>query len=263
MGVAMKKSGRKWLIAANWKMNKTANEAADFIRQFRSQIRPEWESSVLICPPFTALDRASTLLERSTIHLGAQNMSAEKSGAFTGEIAADMLREFYVSHVILGHSERRNLFFESDDTIARKIRTALDNRLTPILCIGETLQDRDSGRAESVLERQIHASLEGIGTHDMAKVIIAYEPIWAIGTGQTASASDAQKTHAAIRRTIASRHGAAVADKILILYGGSLNPNNAKDLLVQEDIDGGLVGGAALNANSFAELVSLAAAINR
>lgn len=259
----MKKSGRKWLVAANWKMNKTAQETADFLRSFRTQIRPEWESSILICPPFTSLNQAATLLERSAIHLGAQTMSAEKSGAFTGEISADMLREFYVSHVILGHSERRRLFGETDKIVNEKIRAALTNRLLPILCIGETMEERLAGTTELVLRRQLQGSLDGLQNQDLPKVVLAYEPVWAIGTGQTPSPTDAQETHRTIRRLVGEMFSADVAAKILVLYGGSLNPTNAKSLLEQEDIDGGLIGGAALNANSLGEIVAIAAQINR
>ncbi len=212
--------------------------------------------TVIVCPPFTSLETASTLLKNSPIKLGAQNMNPESSGAFTGEISPSMLKSVGAEYVILGHSERRTLFGESDQFINQKIKKALEAGLLPIFCIGETLQERESGVTFDILKRQVTQGLSGISEQELAKIIIAYEPVWAIGTGKTASPEQAQEVHAYIRGLAASLYSTAAAEKLIIQYGGSVKPDNAKELLSQKDIDGALVGGACLAAESFLGIIN-------
>lgn len=242
-------------IAANWKMHKTVAEAGEFVDALLPQIAAT-QSDVVICPPFTAL---SAVVERrygTAVKVAAQNMHEEAAGAFTGEVSAQMLVELDVEAVVLGHSERRALFGETDEALARKAPAALAAGLEPILCVGESEEARDAGQTEAVLERQLQADLAGVEGGALAGVVIAYEPIWAIGTGRTATPEQAQEACAYIRDLLGARGGAA--DAVRILYGGSVKPANAAELLSQPDIDGALVGGASLDAADFAAIVKAA-----
>jgi len=251
---------RKKIIAANWKMNLTVSEAEAFLNTFLHEIGDENGAEVVIVPPFTALAKVSEILGRGqAAKLGAQNMHWEKSGAFTGEISAQMLRELYVRYVVLGHSERRTLFGETDELVNRKVRAALDAALKPIFCIGETLEQRDAGEVEAVLHRQIELGLLGLSARELSDTVIAYEPVWAIGTGRTASPEQAQAAHAFIRKTLGEIWDTVAADKVRIQYGGSVKPQNAVELMREPDIDGALVGGASLDPRGFAEIVKAAA----
>lgn len=245
-------SERTPYIAANWKMHKTTAEAGEFVDALLPQIAAT-RSDVVICPPFTAL---TTVVERrygTAVKVAAQNMHEEGFGAFTGEVSAAMLVELDVEAVVLGHSERRQLFGETDETLARKVRAALVAGLEPILCVGESEEARDAGQTDGVIERQLQADLAGVHEDDLHRVVIAYEPIWAIGTGRTASPEQAQETIAFIRDALRMRGGAG--DSVRILYGGSVKPANASELMSQPDIDGALVGGASLDAADFAAIV--------
>jgi triosephosphate isomerase len=252
---------RKKIIAANWKMNMTVSESEAFLATFLQELGSESSVEVVIIPPFTALAKVSEILGRGQqAKLGAQNMSAEKSGAFTGEISAQMLRELYVRYVVIGHSERRTLFGETDETVNRKVRAAIDAALKPIVCIGETLEQRDADQVEAVLHRQIETGLHGLSTRELGDTVIAYEPVWAIGTGRTATPEQAQSAHAFIRKTLSELWDAATAEKVRIQYGGSVKPQNAGELLHSHDIDGALVGGASLEPRGFADIVKAARA---
>jgi triosephosphate isomerase len=242
-------------IAANWKMHKTVAEAGQFVDALLPQIAAT-QSDVVICPPFTALTAVVERRYGTAVKVAAQNMHEEDSGAFTGEISAAMLGELDVEAVVLGHSERRQLFGETDEALARKVPAALAAGLEPILCVGESEQARDAGQTEGVLQRQLQADLAGVGDTGLNQVVIAYEPIWAIGTGRTATPEQAQETIAFIRDTLRERGGAA--DEVRILYGGSVKPGNAAELLGQPDIDGALVGGASLDPGDFAAIVNAA-----
>ncbi len=251
---------RKKLIAGNWKMNKTSAEAVELVRELTGVIGKEHTVDVVVCPPFTALESVARALEGSAIKLGAQNMHPEKSGAFTGEISAEMLRGHFATHVILGHSERRSYFNETDAFINQKVITALKNQLRPILCVGESLSEREAGSTLKVVQTQLEKGLEGVSAALAVNVVIAYEPVWAIGTGKVATTAQAQEVHAFIRSLLEKLFGAVTAQRVRILYGGSMKPANAPDLLAQKDIDGGLIGGASLEARSFIELVNAAVA---
>jgi triosephosphate isomerase len=252
---------RKKLIAGNWKMNKTSAEAAELAREIVGAIGQRPDVDVLICPPFTALESVAKIVDGSAVKLGGQNMHHEANGAFTGEISAPMLRAFFATHVILGHSERRTLFGETDAFINKKVLAALKNQLRPILCVGETLAEREAGATLKVVQTQVEACLSGIGKDQATNVVIAYEPVWAIGTGRNATADQAQEVHAFIRGLLTKLVGAQSSGRIRILYGGSMKPANAPELLAQNDIDGGLIGGASLETRSFVELVNAAAAV--
>jgi triosephosphate isomerase len=214
-----------------------------------------------VCPPFTGIEAAGKALEGSEVRLGAQNMHHEASGAFTGEVSAPMLRAVFATHVILGHSERRSYFGETDESVNKKLLAALKNQLRPIFCVGETLSERESGSTLKVVQTQVERGLEGVSKDLAATVIVAYEPVWAIGTGKVATTEQAQEVHAFIRGLLVKLFGEVVAQKVRILYGGSMKPSNAPELLAQKDIDGGLIGGAALEARSFVELVNAALAV--
>lgn len=251
---------RKKIIAANWKMNMTIAETGGFLEDFRLNVEDVNGVEIVIAPPFTSLAKLSELLGGSQrIRLGAQNMHFEMSGAFTGEISPTMLRELFVRYVILGHSERRQLFGETDALINKKVHAALASELKPILCVGETLAERDAGKEKAVLETQLKGSLAGVTAEQMLDVVVAYEPVWAIGTGRNATPEQAQDAHAHVRKVLASLADADTAAKVRIQYGGSVKPANAAVLMGQPDIDGALVGGAALEARSFAEIVKAAA----
>ena len=247
------------LIAGNWKMNKTHLEAIHFVEQLSHEL-PDHDFNkveVVLCPPFTSLRSVQTTTEdrHTSFGLGAQNMHWEESGAFTGEISPGMLKSLRVKYVILGHSERRELFGETDETVNLKVKAAFAHELIPIMCCGETDSEREAGDTESKVERQVRAGLETLVADQAAKVVIAYEPIWAIGTGKTATPEDAQTTIKFIRGVLADLFGAETAELIRILYGGSMKSGNAAALCGQADIDGGLIGGASLEAGEFAALV--------
>ncbi|OIO58577.1 MAG: triose-phosphate isomerase [Verrucomicrobia bacterium CG_4_10_14_3_um_filter_43_23] len=254
----MTKSNIKYTIAGNWKMNKNTAEAIALAEQIVLEYNDETTVNVVLCPPFTALSSVSKLLENSNVSLGAQNMHYEARGAFTGEISAEMLRDFFVSYVILGHSERRQYFAETDDFINKKVKAALESNMRPILCVGETGEERDNNQTLNVIHQQLEGGLAWISEKQMDRLMIAYEPVWAIGTGVTATPEMAQEVHAAIRQKIADLYSPSIAKKVPILYGGSMKASNAPALLEQPDINGGLIGGAALDARSFIELVECA-----
>ena len=254
-------SSRKKLIAGNWKMNKTSADGVALARDLVVAIGKQAEVDVVVCPPFTAIESVGKALEGSNVRLGAQNMHHEASGAFTGEVSAPMLRAIFATHVILGHSERRTFFGDTDEFVNKKVLAALKNQLRPIFCVGETLAERESGATLKVVQTQVERGLEGVNRDQAASVIVAYEPVWAIGTGKVATTEQAQEVHAFIRGLLTKLFSEPVAQKVRILYGGSMKPANAPELLAQKDIDGGLIGGAALEARSFVELVTAAAAI--
>ena len=253
---------RKKLIAGNWKMNKTAADGVALTADIVAAIGRETSVDVVLCPPFTALESVARSLEGQSIKLGAQNMHPEKNGAYTGEVSAEMLRSLFVTHVILGHSERRTYFAETDAFINKKTLAALANQLKPILCVGETLAEREAGATLAVVQRHVEGGLAGVTKEQITTVVIAYEPVWAIGTGKVATTAQAQEVHAFIRSLLTKLYGEPLAQKVRILYGGSMKPSNAPELLAEKDIDGGLIGGAALEAKSFVELVKAAAAAN-
>lgn len=253
----------KYLIAGNWKMNKTASEARDLASELVHEIGSQAEVSVAICPPFTAIASLGATLEGSTIALGAQNMHPEASGAYTGEVSASMLRELFVKYVILGHSERRQYFDETNEFINAKLHTALKASLRPILCVGESETEREAGKTLEVIKKQIAEGLLGVALQQADKVVIAYEPIWAIGTGKTATPEMAQEVHGYIRGLLAELFSENASRKMSILYGGSMNSKNAKELLSQKDIDGGLIGGASLKAKDFSTIVKMAVELSR
>jgi triosephosphate isomerase (TIM) len=251
---------RKKLIAGNWKMNKTSADAAALARELVVALGTRSEVDVVICPPVTALEAVAGAIDGSLIKLGAQNMHFEPSGAFTGEVSAPMLRALFATHVILGHSERRTLFGETDELVNRKVLSALKNQLRPILCVGESLAEREAGTTLKVIQAQTERALDGVSKEMAASLVVAYEPVWAIGTGKVATAEQAQEVHGFIRGLLTKLQGEPTAQRIRILYGGSMKPANAAELLTQKDIDGGLIGGASLEARSFVELVRAAAA---
>ena len=246
---------RKLIIAGNWKMNKTVAEALALVSNLKLELANIREVDIVICPPYTALEPVSKVILDSNLRLGAQNMSAQNFGAFTGEICAGMLKEFSVRYVILGHSERRQYQKESDALIAKKAKAVHGAALKPIVCVGETLAEREAGHMEKVLETQVRGSLDGLSKEQIVETIVAYEPVWAIGTGKTATTQQAQDAHAFIRGVLAKKFDEATARKVRIQYGGSVKPNNAKELMGQPDVDGALVGGAALEARSFADII--------
>ena len=241
---------RKKIIAANWKMNQTVADAATYLDNFLIEVADETRIDIVIVPPFTALAYVSERLSKAQyVKSGAQNMHWEKNGAFTGEISAGMIRELFARYVVLGHSERRTLFGETDEIVNKKTKAAIAATLTPIVCIGETLAERDAGQVEQVLETQLKGSLAGIPAKELEDVVLAYEPVWAIGTGRTATPEQAQAVHAVLRAQLQA--ATAHANDIKILYGGSVKPDNAATLFAQPDIDGGLIGGASLKAADF------------
>ncbi|MBY0584165.1 triose-phosphate isomerase [Murdochiella sp. Marseille-P8839] len=246
---------RKPLIAGNWKMNKTPYQAQMLVRQIDS-IELDDEVEALVCVPAVDLQAVNEVMDDTQLHLGAQNMHYEDHGAYTGEISAAMLKDLQVEYVILGHSERRELFGESDALIQKKVDAALANGLLPILCVGETLEEREAGKQEEKVQGQLMSALQNVKPDDFKKLVIAYEPIWAIGTGKTASDADAEEMAAFIRRQVATMISPAAAENVRILYGGSVKPENIKKIMEQENIDGALVGGASLEAPSFISLVN-------
>lgn len=247
---------RRKVIAGNWKMNNDLAESKNLISKLIAGLSSEKiNCDVIVCPPYTSLSESSSLLKGSIIKLGAQNMYFEENGAFTGEISASMLKSAGCEYVILGHSERRTIFGETDELINKKIKKALISGLLPIFCVGETLQERESGVTNDVIKRQVTEGLKGISAEDMKKIIVAYEPVWAIGTGKTASPQQAEDVHAFIRGLVKSLYSNEIAEGLVIQYGGSVKPDNAKELLSQNDIDGALVGGACLKSESFIGII--------
>ena len=245
---------RRKLIAGNWKMYKTSSEAVALAREIWAQAKAPGAVDVLLAPPFTSLHVVEDVIRGSALLLAGQNMHAETQGAFTGEVSAPMLKDAGCTHAILGHSERRQLFGETDEGVARKVKAALAAGLVPIVCVGETLAERDGGTTQAVVERQVVAALAGLSAEQVRDIVIAYEPVWAIGTGRNATAAQAQEVHAFIRALLAKSHPEA-APAVRILYGGSVKPENAGELMAGADVDGALVGGASLQAESFLKIV--------
>jgi triosephosphate isomerase (TIM) len=247
--------GRLPFIAGNWKMNKTVGEALDLVRELKTAISGVKEVEVAVAPPFTALHDVHKELEGSSIRLAAQNLYWEEKGAFTGEISPLMLKEVGCQYVIIGHSERRQFFGELDETVSRRIKAALAHGLKVIFCIGETLGERGEGKTFAVIERQMEGGLKELGDKDLKNITIAYEPVWAIGTGRTATPEQAEEVHRFIRGKVKSLYSRDVSEETRIQYGGSVTPENIKGLMNQPDIDGALVGGASLKAESFSKIV--------
>ena len=253
----MDKAKRKAIIAGNWKMNKTASEAAVLVDELIPAVK-DASCEVVICPPFTDLVTAVAKTKGTNIHVGAENVHFEKSGAFTGEISADMLVDLGVEYVIVGHSERRQYFAETDQTVNKRTLAALNAGLKVILCVGESLQQREEGVTEELVRMQTKIALRDVTAEQMENVVIAYEPVWAIGTGKTATADQANEVNGYIRSVIAQLYGQAAADAFVVQYGGSMNAGNAEELLAKEHVDGGLIGGASLKAKDFSVIVKAA-----
>ncbi len=248
---------KKLFIAGNWKMNKTASEAADMVSSLVDLlVGMESKAIIAVCPPFTALDRVSCILENTGIELGAQNLSDKEPGAYTGEISAGMLLDLNVKYVIVGHSERRQYYGETDQLVNAKAHMALKSGLKPIVCIGETLQEREAGKTMDVIKSQFSGSLAGISAENILNTTIAYEPVWAIGTGKNATPEQAQEVHKFTRTLLKASYGQEIAEKVIIQYGGSVKASNSRELMGMPDIDGALVGGASLDAHGFAELIT-------
>jgi triosephosphate isomerase (TIM) len=243
-------------IAANWKMYKTVLEAVAFVKELRKLAKDLYDVEIVIAPPFTALRPAADAAHASNIGIAGQNLHWEREGAFTGEVSAPMLKEAGAEYVIIGHSERRRLFGETDETVNRKLIAAVQAQLTPIVCIGETLQERDANETLAVLDRQIKRGLDGLTADQIGGLVVAYEPVWAIGTGRNATPDQAREAHAHIRSRIRQWFGGAAADHCHVIYGGSVKPDNIRELSSLEDVDGALVGGASLDLRSFLEIVS-------
>jgi len=251
-------SKRKPLIAGNWKMYKAGPQAAELANRLKSLVSDVTDVDIMVAPPFTVLEIVAEILEGSIIDLGGQDLFWEVEGAYTGEISASMLKAAGCTHAIIGHSERRQYFGETDATVNRKVRAALIGGLIPVVCIGESETERESNQTFSVVQEQLEKGLEGLGSDEVQRITIAYEPVWAIGTGKTATTGQAQEVHEFIRRRMETAHRNSVASAVRILYGGSVKPENTSDLMAMADIDGALVGGASLDADSFATIVRLA-----
>jgi len=250
------KSQRRPIIAGNWKMNKTTAEARDLAQKLVPLVANAGGRDIVLAPPFTALQTVAEAIKGTSIGLSAQNMHWEDKGAFTGEISAEMLLALGCKYVIIGHSERRQYFGETDDTVNKKVKQALKKGLSPILCVGETLAEREAGKLNEIISRQVTGGLKDIGADDMKKIVVAYEPVWAIGTGKTATPEQANEVHALIRGKVKSLYGADIAEGLRIQYGGSVTPDNVSSLMTMPDIDGALVGGASLKPETFAALVN-------
>src|SRR5580698_8695104 len=246
---------RKKVIAGNWKMYKTPDETRDYFRDFLPLVAGHSRAQIVVCPPYTDVDAAIAMAHGSNVAIGVQNVHWKADGAYTGEISAPMLLSLGVTHVIVGHSERRQYFGETDDTVNLRLKAALEAGLTPICCVGEVLEEREAGLTDDVLRRQCVRAFHAISAKKAAKMIVAYEPVWAIGTGKTATPEIAAQAHAVIRREATEIFGEEFSGKLRILYGGSVKPENAATLMAQEEIDGALVGGASLHAKSFAAIV--------
>ncbi|MDD4601558.1 Triosephosphate isomerase [bioreactor metagenome] len=246
---------RKPIIAGNWKMHKNIGEAVALVRELAELTADVKEVDMVVCPPFTALYPVSEELKNTGIGLGAQNMYWEKQGAFTGEVSPVMLKDAGCQYVIIGHSERRQYFAETDETVNKKVKTALSYNLIPIMCVGETLEQRETGTTEAIIGQQVKGGLAGLTSAEVAGMVIAYEPIWAIGTGRTASADDANTVCGFVRKTVAELFDIQTAASVRIQYGGSVKPSNIAELMAKSDIDGALVGGAALDAAGFSQII--------
>ena len=246
---------RRKVIAGNWKMNMLPNETIKFIEEFESLVK-DTKNEVILCVPYTDLFYALNFAQDTNIKIGAQNMHFEESGAYTGEVSAKMLKSIGVEYVIIGHSERRQYFNETDETVNKKIKAAFANELKPIVCVGETLEERESGKTVDIITNQTKLALEGLTDEQVKNTIIAYEPIWAIGTGKTATSEDANNSIKEIRKKIEEIYGKDVAECVIIQYGGSVKSVNAKELFTTSDIDGGLVGGASLKPEEFAKIIN-------
>lgn len=248
---------RRLFIAGNWKMNKTASEAEKILAELKLKLSPYYgKLNIAVCPAFTALKTATRILHGSSIKVGSQDVSAKESGAYTGEVSAAMIRDLGVKYVIVGHSERRQYHGETDAIVNEKAKMALKSGLLPIVCIGETLQERENGKTYDVITTQFKGSLKGLTSEEIVKTTIAYEPVWAIGTGRTASKEQAQEVHALIRKLLTDVYGSETAEKVIIQYGGSVKPENSGELMAQKDIDGALVGGASLDPEVFTKLIA-------
>jgi triosephosphate isomerase len=247
---------RKKVIAGNWKMNMDLHQSQKLVSEIKNGLGKDSKAEVIVCPPFTSLGEVSSLLKGTQIKLGAQNMYYNESGAFTGEVSADMLKSVSCEYVILGHSERRTIFNEPDVLINKKIKFALEKDLKPIFCIGELLEQRENNETMQIVSRQVEKGLEGVSAEQMKNVVIAYEPVWAIGTGKTATPRQAQEVHSFIRGLVAKIFSLSIAENLVIQYGGSVKPDNSGELLSQKDIDGALVGGACLKADSFLSIIA-------
>ena len=243
-------------IAANWKMHKTVHEAVVFVKEFRSMVKDVIDVEIVVAPPFTALHAVAEAARSSIVGVGAQNLHAEREGAFTGEVSAAMVREAGAEYVIVGHSERRRLFQETDEIVNRKLLAALDAKLTAIVCIGETLEERDSGQTMPVLDRQIRVGLDALTGDQVAGLVVAYEPVWAIGTGRNATPEQAAEAHAHIRSRIRQGFGGDAAEQCHVIYGGSVKPDNIHEIMLSPDVDGALVGGASLDVRGFFQIIS-------
>ena len=244
------------VFAANWKMHKTVQETTSFVREFSALVKSLTQVELILAPPFTAIAAAAEIARNTRVDIAAQDLYFEREGAFTGEVSAIMIRDAGASHVIVGHSERRRLFGDTDEWVNRKTRAAVAAELTPIVCIGETLAEREAGQTLDVLDRQIRAGLDGLGADAIATILLAYEPVWAIGTGKNATPAEADEAHRHIRGRLRQWFGGAPADACRILYGGSVKPDNIRDLIGLPDVDGALVGGASLDIRSFHEIVT-------
>ncbi len=247
---------RRPIIAGNWKMNKTTTEARDLATRLASLVSGVTDRDIVLAPPFTALSTVAIAVKGTNMALAAQNLFWEDKGAFTGEVSAEMLLDLGCKYVIIGHSERRQFFGETDETVNKKVRQALNKGLLPIVCVGELLKEREAGKANEVIDRQVTGALKGVNAAEMQKIVIAYEPIWAIGTGKTATPEQANEIHNFIRKKVEVTYGRVVADSLRIQYGGSVTPENVSTLMAMPDIDGALVGGASLKPESFAALVT-------
>ncbi len=248
---------RKEIVAGNWKMNKNLKEGLNLAQNVSSLAKNKTNDRIVIlCTPFIHLDEVSKIVNNTTVFLGAQNCASEASGAYTGEISAEMIASTGAKYVIIGHSERRTIFNEQDDTLNKKVKLALENNLIPIFCIGELLEEREQNIQESVIRKQLDNGIFDLSENDFNKLIIAYEPVWAIGTGKTATPEQAQEMHKFIREQIAEKYSKDIADNTTILYGGSCKPSNAAELFINPDVDGGLIGGASLKADDFLGIVN-------
>ena len=246
---------RKKVIAGNWKMNMLPNEAIEYIEKL-SKLVKDTNNEVILCVPYTDLFYALLTAQNTNIKIGAQNMHFEEKGAYTGEVSAKMLKSINVEYIIIGHSERRQYFNETDETVNKKLKAAFENGLKPIVCVGETLEEREEGKTAEIITNQTKLALEGLTNEQVENTIIAYEPIWAIGTGKTATSEDANESIKEIRKEIAQNYGQTVAERVIIQYGGSVKSKNAKELFTMSDIDGGLVGGASLDPEEFSKIVN-------